>query len=82
MVVGADAGLGLAAVRQHIRAAVDLVVQVARGDGDRRKVVAVDEVRATSDPGEALATTTLVRAGEVVGRPSRWRQADTGNPAW
>lgn len=82
MVVGADAGLGLAAVRQHIRAAVDLVVQVARGDGDRRRVVGVDEVRATSDPGEALATTPLVRAGAVVGRPSRRRQTDTGNPAW
>lgn len=74
MVVGADAGLGLAAVRQHIRAAVDLVVQVARGDGDRRRVVGVDEVCVASDPGDALATTPLVRAGEVVGRPSRWRQ--------
>lgn len=82
MVVGADAGLGLAAVRQHIRAAVDVVVQVARGDGDRRQVVGVDEVRATSDPGEVLATIPLVRVGEVVGRPSRWRQTGTGNPAW
>jgi len=44
MVLLADIGLPLVAVRDHLAAAVDLVVQVVRRADGRRQVVAVDEV--------------------------------------
>lgn len=77
MVLDAGSGLSLAAVRQHIAAAVDAIVQVARDprDGRRRHVVAVDEVqRVVHGHDEHVATTPLVRGGEVVGTPTRWRR--------
>ncbi len=40
-------GLPLAAVRSQLHAAVDLIVQVARGHGGRRRIVAVAEVNDT-----------------------------------
>ncbi|MDQ1445984.1 MAG: pilus assembly protein CpaF [Acidimicrobiaceae bacterium] len=46
MTLLADVGLPLAAVRQQIAAAVDVVVQVARRPGGRRAVVEVAEVGA------------------------------------
>lgn len=59
MVLGAAAGLPLGAVREHIRAALDLVVQVARADEDRRAVVAVEEVRSAGPLDLPLQTRPL-----------------------
>jgi pilus assembly protein CpaF len=50
MVLMADAGLPLDAVREQVAAAVDLVVQVARRTDGRRRVVAVAEVVVPSSP--------------------------------
>jgi hypothetical protein len=44
MVLTAEVGFPLAAVRDHVVASVDLVVHVARADGGRRRIVAVTEV--------------------------------------
>jgi pilus assembly protein CpaF len=44
MVLTAATGLPLAAVREQIAAAIDLVVQIARVEGGARRIVAVDEV--------------------------------------
>jgi pilus assembly protein CpaF len=79
MVLSGNGHLPLAAVRQHVRAAVDLVVQVERTDGASRQVVAIDEVRASGGPDDAVATLALVRAGEVVRVPTRWRRRAGGS---
>ncbi len=76
MVLLSGVALPLAAVRAQLGAAVDIVVQVARGDGGRRHVVAVDEVVA----GRALGTRRLADATTVLARPTRG-QRDAGAPS-
>jgi len=67
----AGTGLPLPAVRAQLAAAVDLVVQVARGAGGRRGVVAVWEVPPDPDgEGVLLADAAGVRAEPT--RPPRW----------
>jgi pilus assembly protein CpaF len=77
MVLGAGARLPLGAVRQHVRAAVDIVVQVARTSGQARVVVAVEEVVAHGGPDDAVVTVPLVRDGSVTRAPTRWRRRPT-----
>ena len=82
MALDAGSGLSLVAVRQHVAAAVDAVVQVARhpAGGGRRQVVAVDEVvPPPSEGGAVLATRPLVVAGVVVDEPRRWRRPPGGS---
>jgi pilus assembly protein CpaF len=74
MVLGSSARLPLGAVRQHVRAAIDVVVQVARTDGQDRQVVAVEEVIAGGGPEDAVLTVPLVEDGTVVRAPTRWRR--------
>lgn len=75
--------LPLAAVRQHVAAAVDLVVHVARGAGGRRRVVAVVEVDEAGDAdegaGSAARTRPLATADAVLAGPTRTRS--TAAPA-
>jgi pilus assembly protein CpaF len=74
MALMSSVDLPLAAVREQVEAAVDLVVQVGRRADGRRQVVAVDEVDPPADregPGRAPTLTALVRAGGVVGRCRR-----------
>ena len=81
MALDAASGLSLQAVRQHVAAAVDVIVQVARhpGGGSGRRVVAVDEVVVPSGASSGvLATRPLVVADEVVAVPRRWRRAAQG----
>lgn len=71
MVVTGGAGLPLHAVREQIRSAVDLLVQVHRLPDGRRRVTAVDEVD-TEPAGDApLSSTAVVRGDRVVGSLAR-----------
>lgn len=74
MAVGAGV-LPLAAVREQVRSAVDLVVQVRRCASGARRVVAVDEVDAAGDGGAPLRTRHLVVDGRVVDEPTDRRRA-------
>ena len=76
---GAD--LPLAAVRDLVDAAVDVVVHVARGSGGRRRVAAVAEVR---EPGASEGPRVRLLAGPagiVPGRFERPRRARAGEGA-
>jgi hypothetical protein len=91
MVLFADVGLPLVAVRDQLASAVDLVVQVARAAGGARRVVAVAEVAEPgAGGGRGLAGAVgaddggrrvrpLVVGDDVVARPTRalWRPAPT-----
>jgi pilus assembly protein CpaF len=81
MVLMSDVALPLAAVREQLVAAVDLVVQVARrGDGARR-VVAVHEIGPDLDAHELPMTEVVADEQGPVGslvRPSRRGAAPTG----
>ena len=71
MVVAGGPGLPLAAVREQVRGALDVVVHVARLAGGRRRVVAVDEVVADPGPDGAVRTRPLARRDQRVGEPER-----------
>lgn len=74
MVLQADAGLPLEAVREQLHGAVDLVVQVARGADGHRRVVEVAEVADLAElaHGEHRPrTTTLATGDRLVARPRR-----------
>ena len=80
MVLAGGPGLPLAAVREHVRAALDVVVHVARLTGGRRRVVAVDEVEPGPGQDGTVATRPLARGDRVVAdarRPAR-RPTDGG----
>jgi pilus assembly protein CpaF len=61
--------LPLAAVREQLASALDLVVQVARGPGGARRVVAVDEV--VADPTSPTRTIPLAHHALVLTTPTR-----------
>lgn len=72
LVLLAGVGLPLAAVRAQVVAAVDLVVQVERGERGARRVTTVAEVTAgPAEAGAAPAVRVLVRHGELVAEPTR-----------
>ena len=71
MAVAGGSSLPLAAVRDQIRASLDVVVHVARVDGGGRRVVAVDEVDPDPDHHGACATTALLRSDGTVDAPVR-----------
>jgi pilus assembly protein CpaF len=86
MVVSGVPGMPLAAVREQIAAAVDLVVQVARVEGGRRAVIAIDEVVALGDePGTGpLAVRRLSSPDRLLALPARPPRAPAAppDPAW
>ncbi len=72
----AAADLPLAAVREHVAGAIDLLVHVARGVGGRRRIVAVADV--SDDPASPERTRPLVTGDTIVAagrRPPRRREA-------
>jgi pilus assembly protein CpaF len=76
MALAAGADLPLAAVREHVSGAIDLLVHVARGVGGRRRIVAVAEVAddpTSSERAGPLATGEAVHA--IPRRPSRRSEA-------
>jgi pilus assembly protein CpaF len=78
LVLLADAGLPLAAVRAQVVASVDAVVFVARRGSGARRVEAIGEVVATAERVRPLFTLSsgALRAVGVAGRPAR--RLDTG----
>jgi pilus assembly protein CpaF len=74
MVLMGDVALPLAAVRDQVRSALDLVVQVARRHGGRRAVVAVDEVVDADGP---VQTRRLGDAHGLRALPARPPRDDT-----
>jgi pilus assembly protein CpaF len=86
LVLMADVGLPHAAVREQIRAAVDLVVQVSRLADGRRRVTAVGEVEPDGEPGDPVGVRVLTDPdGELRAlprRPVRHPAAGAVDPAW
>jgi pilus assembly protein CpaF len=80
MVVAATAAVPLAAVREQVRAALDLVVQVARTSGAERRVVAVDEVESDGPLDRSPRTRPLLVGTRVVDRPRRPPRAGVPAP--
>jgi pilus assembly protein CpaF len=78
MVLMGDVALPLAAVRDQVRSALDLVVQVARRPGGRRAIVAVDEV---VDGDGAVRTHPLGDARGLRALPARPARDPAAPPA-
>jgi pilus assembly protein CpaF len=78
LVLLADAGLPLAAVRAQVVASVDAVVFVARRADGVRRVEAIGEVVATAERVRPLFTFSsgALRAVGVPGRPARRLDTD------
>jgi Flp pilus assembly CpaF family ATPase len=82
MVLMGEVALPLDAVREQVRSALDLVVQVARRPGGRRSVVAVDEVL---DAGDGVRTRPLMAGGRLRALPERAQRDPDAQPpqdAW
>ena len=75
MILLADVGLPLPAVREQVVSSLDVVVQVARRPDGSRAVVAVAELAPDVDPSGRITVRPLVDAGRCVGRPGRPRRA-------
>ncbi|MGI8759575.1 MAG: CpaF family protein [Acidimicrobiales bacterium] len=86
MVLTGSVALPLAAVRDQVDAAVDLVVQVARRPDGSRAVVAVGEVTADSGGGGATSRIRALADGgglrELPLRPPRGIGARPADPTW
>ena len=86
MVLLGAVGLPLHAVRDQVAAALDLVVQVGRGVGGARRVLAVAEVvDATAGPEVGPRVTPLGDGSHLFrlpARPARAPSADPPDPAW
>src|SRR4051794_10798565 len=80
MVLMGEVGLPLAAVRDQLGSALDLVVHVARRDGGDRRIAAVAEV----DTGGSTVRTLADERGvlELPSRGRRHRAAPPPDPAW
>ena len=83
LVLMGDVALPLAAVREQVRAALDLVVQIARRPDGGRRVVAVAEVApdAGAGPGAPLRARPLTGpTGELCDLPRRALRAEAAGP--
>jgi pilus assembly protein CpaF len=80
MALMADLGLPLAAIRDQLVSAIDLIVHVARQPDGRRTVTAVDEVLA--DPAaDGIRTRPLVADHRLAAAPRRGRRAAGAPPS-
>ncbi len=75
VLIGAP-GWPLAAVREQVHSALDVVVQLGRSADGRRSVAAVAEVAPVPalDAGAGERVRMLADGGRVVGAPQRWRR--------
>jgi pilus assembly protein CpaF len=82
MVLMGDVALPLAAVRDQVRSALDLVVQVARRPGGRRKIVAVEEVVDEDGPVRTHPLAGAAGLYELPARAARDTSAPPPDGAW
>ncbi len=86
LVLMGDVALPSAAVREQLRSAIDLVVQIARLSDGRRRVVAVAEVDPSGTLDEALGVRSLTdgdgRLSALPQRPRRAPSAPACDPGW
>ena len=76
LVLMGDVALPLAAVREQLRAAVDLIVHVARQPDGSRRVVSIAEPMPDGETGSSISANVLTGPlGELVTLPSRPRRA-------
>jgi pilus assembly protein CpaF len=80
MVLLADAGLPLPAVRDQLAAAVDLVVQVARRPDGSRRVTTVAEVEPVGDDGPRLGCRVIADDSGLRALPRRSARAADATP--
>jgi pilus assembly protein CpaF len=80
MVLQGGGELPLAAVRDVVQAAIDLVVHVGRGAGGQRRVVEVVEVL-PSDDGSGSRVRRLASGDAVVAQPRRAERRGAGAPS-
>ncbi|WP_334141895.1 CpaF family protein [Rhabdothermincola sp.] len=80
LVLMSDVALPLAAVREQIASALDLVVQVARRPGGRRAVVALDELASRPATDGTIGTRPLMRSGRLEALPRRPARGDAPSP--
>jgi len=83
LVLMGDVALPLVAVREQLRAAIDLIVHVARRPDGSRRVMAVAEPTLETDTGGAVRVNVLTNpSGRLVGLPTRPRRAvHAGSPS-
>lgn len=86
LVLMGDVALPLAAVREQLRAAVDLIVHVARRSDGTRRVVAVAEPSPRADTGDLVSVCPLTdvegRLTALPGRPRRSVEAGAPSATW
>jgi pilus assembly protein CpaF len=82
MVLMGEVALPLAAVRDQIRSALDLIVQVARRPGGRRKIVAVDEVVDGEGPAPTRQLAGIGGLRDLPERGARDSSAPPPDGAW
>lgn len=83
LVLMGDIALPLAAVREQLRAAIDLIVHVARRPDGSRRVVSVAEPLAGTETGDVVRVNLLTSpGGRLAGLPTRpARSVHVGAPA-
>ena len=82
LVLMGDVALPLAAVREQLRAAVDLIVHVARQTDGSRRVVSMAEPMPDGETGSSISVNVLTGpSGELVTLPSRPCRAPHLGPA-
>ena len=82
LVLMGDVVLPLAAVREQLRAAVDLIVHVARQPDGSRRVVSMAEPMPDGETGSSISVNVLTGpSGDLVTLPSRPRRAPHLGPA-
>ena len=82
LVLMGDVVLPLAAVREQLRAAVDLIVHVARQPDGTRRVVSMAEPMPDGETGSSISVNVMTGpSGELVTLPSRPRRAPHLGPA-
>ena len=82
MVLMGDVALPLGAVRDQVRAALDLVVQVARRPGGRRSIVAVEEVLEDEGPTQTRPLASVAGLHHLPARAARETSAPPPDAAW
>jgi pilus assembly protein CpaF len=81
LVLMGDVALPHAAVREQLRSALDLVVQISRRPDGSRRVTALAEVAARADVGDALTVRPLTDdQGRLVALPERAPRAPGAGP--